>query len=83
MTKTELISAVSESVDLKKKDVESVVISVLNHRSCTAKGDKVQIMGFGTFLVRKRPARMEGILRLERRSTSPKRQCPCSSRASL
>lgn len=59
MTKTELISAVSESVDLKKKDVESVVNSVFSTiEAALAKGDKVQIMGFGTFLVRKRPARI-------------------------
>ncbi len=59
MTKTELISAVAESVDLKKKDVERVVNSVFSIiGAALTKGDKVQLVGFGTFLVRRRSARL-------------------------
>ena len=59
MTKAELISAVAESVDLKKKDVERVVNSVFSTiEAALAQGEKVQLMGFGTFLVRRRPARL-------------------------
>jgi DNA-binding protein HU-beta len=59
VTKTELISAVAESVDLKKKDVERVVNSVFSIiGAALTKGDKVQLVGFGTFLVRRRSARL-------------------------
>lgn len=59
MTKADLISAVAENVDLKKKDVERVVNSVFSTiEAALAKGDKVQLVGFGTFLVRRRPARV-------------------------
>ncbi|NLU41119.1 MAG: HU family DNA-binding protein [Firmicutes bacterium] len=59
MTKADLISAVAENVDLKKKDVERVVNSVFSTiEAALAKGDKVQLVGFGTFVVRRRPARV-------------------------
>lgn len=59
MTKTELISAVAESVDLRRKDVEKVVNSVFSTiEAALAKGEKVQLVGFGTFLVRQRSARV-------------------------
>jgi len=59
VTKADLISAVAENVDLKKKDVERVVNSVFSTiEAALAKGDKVQLVGFGTFLVRRRPARV-------------------------
>jgi len=59
VTKADLISAVAENVDLKKKDVERVVNSVFSTiEAALAKGDKVQLVGFGTFVVRRRPARV-------------------------
>lgn len=59
MTKTELISAVAEDVDLKRKDVEKVVNSVFSTiETALAAGDKVQLVGFGTFSVRQRSARL-------------------------
>jgi len=59
MTKTELIAAVAQSTELSKKDAEQAVNAVLE--SITAalkKGDKVSMVGFGTFEVRERPARV-------------------------
>ncbi|MGD6803716.1 HU family DNA-binding protein [Rossellomorea vietnamensis] len=58
MNKTELINAVAESAELSKKDAENAVKAVLhNIEETLAKGDKVQLIGFGNFEVRERSAR--------------------------
>ena len=58
MNKTELIAAVADKAGLSKKDAEKAVTAFT---SCIgdalAAGDKVQIVGFGTFEVRQRAAR--------------------------
>lgn len=59
MTKVELIAAVAESAGLSKKDAEKAVNSTLNTITEALKqGDKVSLVGFGTFEVRERPERM-------------------------
>ncbi|MDB5085830.1 MAG: integration host factor subunit alpha [Bacilli bacterium] len=58
MNKLELVTKVAEQTGLKKKDAELVVNSVLDTISdALAEGDKVQLIGFGTFETRKRTAR--------------------------
>lgn len=58
MNKSELINAVAESADLSKKDATSAVEAVFETIQTTlGKGDKVQVIGFGTFEVRERAAR--------------------------
>ena len=58
MNKSELISVVAEKTGMTKKDTEKVVNSVFEGISeSLAKGDKVRIIGFGTFEVRERKAR--------------------------
>ena len=58
MNKVELVAAVSEKVGLSKKDAEKAVAAVLDSVvAAVAKGDKVQLVGFGTFDVRARAAR--------------------------
>ena len=58
MTKVELIAAVAEKANLTKKDAEAAVNSALNAITAALKdGDKVTLVGFGTFEVRERPAR--------------------------
>lgn len=58
MNKTELIAAVAEKADLSKKDAEQAVNAVVASITETLKtGDKVQLVGFGTFEVRNRDAR--------------------------
>ncbi|MDW7649804.1 MAG: HU family DNA-binding protein [Bacillota bacterium] len=58
MNKSELISVVAETAGLTKKDTEKVVNAVFDGISdALAKGDKVQVIGFGTFDVRERKAR--------------------------
>ncbi|MDA8096065.1 MAG: HU family DNA-binding protein [Desulforudis sp.] len=58
MNKAELVSSVAEKTDLTKKDVEKAVSAMLDSISdALAKGDKVQLVGFGTFETRQRAAR--------------------------
>lgn len=58
MNKAQLITQVAEDAGLSKKDVEKVVNSFVNVVTETLqKGDKVQMVGFGTFEVRERAAR--------------------------
>lgn len=58
MNKTELIAAVVEKTDLSKKDADAAVSAVLGAITDTLKaGDKIQLVGFGTFEVRNRAAK--------------------------
>ena len=61
MTKTELISTVAESTGFTKKDADKAVTAVFDAiTDALASGDKIQLVGFGTFEVRERAAK-EGI----------------------
>ena len=61
MTKTELINAVAEKDELTKKDADKAVSAVIDTiTESLAKGEKIQLVGFGTFEVRERAAK-EGI----------------------
>ena len=58
MNKTDLIKNVAEDAELTKKDAEKAIKAVFEEISqALAEGDKVQIIGFGTFEVRQRKAR--------------------------
>jgi len=58
VNKTELIAAVAEKASLSKKDTESVVMALIETIKDTLNsGDKVQIVGFGTFEAKQRAAR--------------------------
>ena len=58
MNKTELVAAVAAKTELSKKNAEKAVAAVLDTIAETlAAGEKVQIVGFGTFEVREREAR--------------------------
>ena len=59
MNKTELVAAVAEKTGLSKKDSEKVVSAVFETiTDALIAGDKVQLVGFGAFEVKKRPARV-------------------------
>ena len=59
MNKTELIAAVAEEAEMTKKDAEKAVKAVIDVISdALVQGDKVQLIGFGTFEVRERGARV-------------------------
>lgn len=58
MNKTELVASVAEKAGLTKKDSEKAVNAVLaTVTESLQKGEKVQLVGFGTFEVRERKAR--------------------------
>lgn len=59
MNKTELVAAVAEKTKLTKKDAEKALNAFIETVTETLKGgDKVQLIGFGTFEVRERAARV-------------------------
>ncbi len=58
MNKTELIAAVAEKANLSKKDADSAVNALIDTVVAeVAAGNKVQLVGFGTFEVRERSER--------------------------
>lgn len=58
MNKVELVASVAEKAGLAKKDAEKAVAAVLESIvNAVASGDKVQLVGFGTFEVRERSER--------------------------
>ena len=58
MNKTDLINVVAEEAKISKKDTEAVVTAALNAIADARKnGDKVALLGFGTFEVKEVAAR--------------------------
>ena len=58
MTKTDLISAVAEKTGVTKKDAGAVLDALIKEIiGAVKKGDRVQLVGFGTFELRERAAR--------------------------
>ncbi len=58
MNKTELVAEISEKAGLTKRDAEAAVKAIVDSvTEALAKGDKVQLVGFGTFEVREHAAR--------------------------
>ena len=58
MNKTELVATVAEQADISKKDAEKVLkafVDVVTEEM--KKGEKIQLVGFGTFEVSERAAR--------------------------
>ena len=59
MTKAELVDHVAERVQLPKYQAEAVVTSVLQGiMDALRAGDKVELRGFGSFRLRRRPSRV-------------------------
>ena len=57
MNKTELIAAVAEKAELSKKDAEAAVSAVIEAiTEALTQEEKVQLVGFGSFEVKKRAA---------------------------
>ena len=58
MNKTELIAAMAENSGLTKKDCEAALAAFTGAvESAMKSGDKIQLVGFGTFETKDRPAR--------------------------
>lgn len=59
MNKAELINAAAEKAGLSKKDTETVISAAIDAiTDCLANGEKVQLVGFGAFEVKKRAERI-------------------------
>lgn len=59
MNKSDLIGSVAEKTELTKKDAEKAVNAIFQSiEDALAKGDKVQLVGFGTFETKERAARI-------------------------
>lgn len=59
MNKTELIAAVAEKADLSKKDAEAAITAAVEAiTGALIEGEKVQLVGFGSFEVKPRAARV-------------------------
>ena len=58
MNKVQMVAAVAEKAGLTKKDAEKAINAVTEAvKEALVKGDKVQLIGFGTYEVRERAAR--------------------------
>lgn len=58
MNKTELVAAIAEKANISKKDADKALSAFIESVSAELKkGEKVQLIGFGTFEVRERAAR--------------------------
>ena len=59
MTKSEFVDAIAAKASISKKDAEAAVTAYAQVVAETlAEGDKISLVGFGTFEVRERAARM-------------------------
>ena len=59
MNKAELIYAVANAADISRKDAEAVITATFDAiTAALQEGEKVQLVGFGSFEVKKRAARV-------------------------
>lgn len=77
MNKTELAAAVATKAEFSKKDAEKAVNAVIDSiAEALESGDKVQLVGFGTFEVRQREAREGKNPRTGEKITIPASKAP-------
>ena len=58
MNKSEMVAAIAERANLSKKDAEKALVAFLEETTNALKnGEKVQLVGFGSFEVKTRAAR--------------------------
>ena len=77
MTKAELINSIAEKSQLSKKDSEKALNAVVAAiTDSLTKGEKVQIVGFGTFEVRDKKAKEAINPRTKEKVAVPARKSP-------
>ncbi len=77
MTKTELINAVADKTDSTKKNAEAAVNAIISTiTEALAGGDKVSIVGFGTFEVRDRKEKVVINPQTKKKMTAPASKAP-------
>ena len=58
MNRMELVAIAAEKAGMTKKDTDAAIKAMLEAvEEALVKGEKLQLMGFGTFEIRERPAR--------------------------
>jgi len=84
MNKTQLIDTVTKEANLKKRDVEAVLdVLFTTIMSEVAKGEKVQITGFGSFERKSRSERVIKNPRTGEQMTVPPMKTPSFSAGSI
>lgn len=77
MTKADLINSIAEKSELSKKDSEKALNAALaSITEALTKGEKVQLVGFGTFEVRNKKERMAINPRTKEKTPVPARKSP-------
>jgi len=77
MNKSDLISVVAEKSELKKVQAEKAVNVALEAiTNALSEGEKVQLIGFGTFEVRERKERVSKNPRTQEPMTIPAQKAP-------
>mgnify|MGYP000924433796 CR=1 FL=1 len=72
MNKSEMIAAIAEKTGMSKKDAEKALVAFIGEITAALKaGDKVQLVGFGSFEVKERAARKGRNPRPRRKSKFP------------
>jgi len=83
MTKTDLVNAVAQKTGLKKKDADAAVSAVFDSiTAALAKGEEVKLIGFGSFAVRQRAARIARNIRTGETISIPAAKAPVFRAAS-
>ena len=77
MNKSELVSAIAAQAGLSKKDAEKAVVAFMDEvTAALKKGDKVSLVGFGTFEVKQRAERIGRNPRTQEQITIPASKTP-------
>ncbi|MFY9780627.1 MAG: HU family DNA-binding protein [Candidatus Baltobacteraceae bacterium] len=80
MTKAELVDAIAEETEFSKRQVGELVDQVLDQiKNALAKGDRVQLIPFGSFVVRDRNKREGRNPKTGAKLTIPARKVPAFS----
>lgn len=77
MNKTELIASIADKAGLSKKDAEKALNAFIGSvQEALIKGDKVQLVGFGSFETRARAARKGRNPQTKKEITIPASKAP-------
>lgn len=77
MNKTELAAAIAEKAELSKKDAEAALNAMVEAvTEALQQGDKVQLIGFGSFEVKERAARKGRNPKTKEAIEIPASKCP-------
>jgi len=77
MNKMELIASIAEKTGMKKRDIEIVLNGFVEVvKETLKKGDKVSLIGFGTFGIREKKARTGVNPRTKEKITIPAKKSP-------